>query len=103
MAKKRLLTNYNALGSQSAEWVIKNLPFVLFLGFLATIYIANSRYAEKKMRSIIQMQTQVKELERKSNSVESEIMFHSRYSEVAKKVKEKGLGRRGTEPVKVKQ
>jgi len=32
--------------------IIKNIPFVFFLGFLGVIYIANAHMAERKVRQI---------------------------------------------------
>ena len=85
----------------SAELVLKNLPFVFFLGFLTVIYIANSLYAEKKVREILELQAEVKNLKREYNSLQAEIMFNSRFSEVSKKVEEMGLRRMGRQPKKI--
>ncbi|MCB0642212.1 MAG: hypothetical protein KDC44_11255 [Phaeodactylibacter sp.] len=101
MAKKKTLKDYSALGSISAELVLKNLTFVFFLGFLTIVYIANSLYAEKKVRQILELQSEVKELKREYNSLQAEIMFNSRFSEVSKKVESMGLRRTGQQPNKI--
>lgn len=101
MATRRTLRDYTAIGSMSAELVLKNLPFIFFLGFLATIYIANAHYAERTMRTILSLKKEVHDLEREYNSLQAEIMFNSRYSEVSKAVDEMGLKRIGRQPKKI--
>lgn len=81
----------SSLSSASAKLVLGNFPFVLFLGFLATIYIANSHYAEGQVRDIQTLKREVRELERKYNSLQAELMSESRHSRVARRVKELGL------------
>ena len=101
MAKFNKLGNYNVLWDQSAAWVIKNLVFVLFLGLLVVIYIANYKYAKKSMNQVRILKEEVMTLERMHNSIESDIRAQSRYSEVSSKIKEKGLGDYGTQPIVV--
>ncbi|MEM1217393.1 MAG: FtsL-like putative cell division protein [Bacteroidota bacterium] len=101
MAVRRTLRDYTSIGSMSAELVLKNLPFIFFLGFLATIYIANAHYAERTMRNILSLQKEVRDLQREYNSLQAEIMFNSRYSEVEKSVAELGLKRIGRQPKKI--
>jgi len=92
MAKqKKSVGDYFAIGNMGASLVLKNLPFVLFLGFLAVIYIANTHFAEKQVRQIQTMQREVRELKRQYNSLKSEIMFKSRLSEVGEDVQNLGL------------
>lgn len=79
------------LGSLSAQLILKNLPFVLFLGFLTVVYIANAHFAEKQVRQIQSLQKEVKELKRQYNSLKSEIMFQSRLAEVEDEVESMGL------------
>ena len=92
MAKTKKLSGYSALGSTSAELVLQNLPFVLFLGFLAIIYIANAHFAEKRVREVFELQKEVKDLRREYHSLRSDIAFNSRRTELARQLKNKGLG-----------
>ena len=80
-----------AVGSMSASLILKNLPFVMFLGFLTVVYIANAHFSEKQIRQIQYLQKDVKELKRQYNSLKSEIMFQSRLAEVEDEVKSLGL------------
>ena len=99
MAKKKTLKDYTSLGSLSAaELILQNLPFVFFLGFLATIYIANAHFAEKRVREIQELQKEVKDLRRQYNSVQSENMFNSRFTELSESVEPYGLKRTKQHP-----
>ncbi len=100
MAKKSF-QNYTSLGSASAKLVLENLPFVLFLGFLAIIYIANAHYAEGQVREIQTMKNEVRELKREYNSLKAELMFKSRHSEVERKVRDQGLHVIRDRPLKI--
>ena len=91
MAKKRSKTNVASLGSIGANWVLQNLPFVFFLGFLAIVYIANAHYSDRKLREIQALQSDVQSLKREYNSLRSQIMFESRYSEVATQLRSQEL------------
>lgn len=85
----------------SAKWVLSNLPFVLFLSFLITIYIANRHYSEKNLREIQSLKTNVKELRRHYLSEKSLLMKESKQSQVAKEVKGMGLSNKGKHPIKI--
>ncbi len=83
MAKKKT-TGISALGDFNAGMILKNLPFILFLGLLAAIYIANAHYSEKKIRQIQRLQKDVKELRWNYMSLQSELMYDTKRSEVVK-------------------
>ena len=89
--KKKSLKDYTALGNISAALVLKNLPYVLFVGFLAIVYIANAHYSEKKVREIQHLQAEIKELRWHYMSLKSELMYNSKRSEIAKRVAPLGL------------
>lgn len=92
MANKKSLRGYSALGNMSAELVFQNLPFVLFLSFLAIVYIANAHYAEKRVREVFELQKEVKDLRREYHSLRADIAFNSRRTELARQLKSKGMG-----------
>lgn len=75
----------------TSDFILRNLAFLLFLGFLATIYIANAHYAERNVRRIQLMQKELKEYRWYYMSLEAENMFNSRRSEVLTRVREQGL------------
>lgn len=92
MAKKKSsFRDYSELGHLTSEWILKNLLFVFFLGFLATVYIANAHYAERNVRKIQTLQNELKEMRWFYMSLQSENMYNSKRSEIAKKVREENL------------
>lgn len=100
MAKKSFQIN-TSFGNASAKLVLGNLPFVLFLGFLAVIYIANALYAEGQVRAIQEMKEEVREMKREYNSLKADLMFKSRHSEIERKVKNTGLKVSNNTPKKI--
>jgi len=75
----------------SYKWIVKNLPFFLFLSILAIIYIYNGHYADKTIRNINKVQNDLKELQYEYKTLKSEVMFRSKQSELAKAVAPLGL------------
>ena len=68
------------------QWIVKNLPFFLFLALLAVIYIYNGHYADKVERDIGRTGRELQELQYEYKSLKSEVMFRSKQSELAKAV-----------------
>jgi cell division protein FtsB len=73
------------------RWIVKNLPFFLFLSVLAIVYIANGHYADNTVRSINKLNRELKELQYEYKTLKSEVMFRSKQSELAKSVEPLGL------------
>ena len=71
--------------------IVKQIPFCIFLGLLAVIYIYNGHYADKLMRNINTTEKDVKELQYEYKTVKSEVMFRSQQSELVKAVEPLGL------------
>jgi hypothetical protein len=67
--------------------IVQQLPFVLYLTFLAAIYIGNRYHAEKVVRDLTRLQQEVKDLRAESITNASELMFISKQSEVIKMVR----------------
>ena len=74
------------------EVVVKQLPYIIFVTFLAVLYIGNRYHAEKVVRNTTELQNEIKELRAESISIAAELMDISRQSEVARLVDKKGLG-----------
>jgi hypothetical protein len=70
----------------------KQIPFVIFLAFLAAAYIANRYHAERLMRNTMLLEQELDELRAESITTASELMFSSRQSQVLKLVEENNLG-----------
>ena len=81
------------------QWVVKNIPFFLFLAMLAVLYIYNGHYADKLTRKISVTEKHIKELEYEYKTVKSEVIFRSKASELVKAVEPLGLKELVTPPV----
>jgi hypothetical protein len=75
----------------SHKWIVKNIPFFLFLAALAVIYIYNGHYADKTIRNINKGTNDLKEQQYEYKTLKSEVMFRSKQSELAKAVEPFGL------------
>ena len=75
----------------SHTWVVKNIPFFLFLSMLAVLYIYNGHYADKLLRKISTTEKHIKELEYEFKTLKSEVIFRSKASELEKAVEAIGL------------
>jgi cell division protein FtsL len=73
------------------QWIVHNLPFFLFLSFLAVIYIYNGHYADRVVRDIGKTSRELQELQYEFKNLKSEVMFRSKQSELAKAVEPFGL------------
>jgi cell division protein FtsB len=73
------------------RWIVKNIPFFLFLSVLAIVYIYNGHYADNTVRSINKVNRELKELQYEYKTLKSEVMFRSKQSELAKAVQPLGL------------
>lgn len=80
---------------------VQYLPKILFVIVLGLIYIGNTHYSEKTVRRINNMQAEVEDLRADYTTLKSDLMFASKQSEVAKKVKAYGLKESLIPPTKV--
>lgn len=85
--------------------IVNQLPFILFLTFLAAIYIGNRYHAEKVARDLTKLQQEVKDLRAESITNASELMFISKQSEVIKMVRGANLNLEESvnPPIKIKK
>lgn len=80
---------------------VQYLPKVLFVVLLSLIYISNTHFAEKTTRKIDKIQTEVEDLRADYTTLKADIMYASKQSEVARRVKEMGLKESLNPPYKV--
>ena len=85
----------------SKDYVIGQLPFILFLTVVGLSYIANGYYAEKSVREISHINTGLKELKSEYIISKSELMFMSNQSEMARAVAPSGLKESTVPPKKI--
>jgi ABC-type Zn uptake system ZnuABC Zn-binding protein ZnuA len=74
------------ISRQSTQWVFDNFNYLMFLGFLSLIYIANAHFAEKSIRDIQRVEKEIKELKWEYISIKSETMYRSMQSQLGEKV-----------------
>jgi hypothetical protein len=74
------------------DFIVSQLPYIVFLVLLAFIYIANRYNAEKVVRESIELTKEINELRAEAITTSSELMFISKQSEVSKLVQKRGLG-----------
>ncbi|HQW92394.1 MAG: hypothetical protein IPH68_13175 [Chitinophagaceae bacterium] len=75
----------------SHKWVVRNIPFFLFLTVLAVLYIYNGHYTDKLNLKINTTEKQIKELEYQYKTIKSDVIFRSKASELIEAVKPLGL------------
>jgi hypothetical protein len=73
------------------EYFLKNLPFFLYVAFLLAIYIANTYYAEHKIREISLAESQIKELHSDRTSLKAELTQLRKEYQVADMLKATGV------------
>ncbi|HMD00046.1 MAG TPA: FtsL-like putative cell division protein [Ferruginibacter sp.] len=75
----------------SHKWVVRNIPFFLFIALLTVLYIYNGHYADKMVRRISASEKHIKELEFEYKTVKSDVIYRSKASLLAKAVENLGL------------
>ena len=101
MAQNKGIGQYFELRFLTSDLILKNLPFIAFLGFLAIIYIANVHYAQRNIRQIQEVQKEIKDMRWKYMSLQSENMYNRKQAEVVERVKEEGLQLHRGKPKKI--
>lgn len=98
---RKFIKALNVIGLIDKKALVRFMPFVFFLTFLAVIYIANSYVAENTVRKIDQTEKDLKELRSEYISGKAELMFRSKQTEVAAAVEPMGLKESTTAPRKI--
>lgn len=96
-----MLGKFDSAGESSLKKVMLNLPFVLFVVFLAALRIANNHLAENYVRRITKTEKEVKQLRWQYMTTTSGLMLKSKQSEVAKLVNVQGLKELRIPPYKI--
>jgi hypothetical protein len=77
------------------------VPKIMFAMLLGILYISNTHYGEKTIRKINAIQAEVEDLRADYTTMKADLMYASKQSEVAKKVKDLGLRESLTPPNKI--
>ncbi len=75
------------------QWMVEQLPFILFLVLLAVIYIGNGHYADKVIRNTGKARAELKQLQYEFKVLKADVMYRSKESELVKAVEPLGLKR----------
>lgn len=86
----RFLSAFN-VSRHTTDLVFSNFQYLMFLGFLGIVYIANAHFAEKGVRRIQTMQKEIKELKWEYTSIKSETMYKSMQSQIDESLEPVGL------------
>ncbi len=88
---KNFFTMMFTEGVISKEAATDMLPFIIYVAFLAMIYISNQHFAENNVRNIDKLNKEVKELSWDFKTIKADLMLKSTQTEVAKQVDTLGL------------
>ena len=103
-SKNKVIKSFQSVVSGSflsREETMRFLPFLLFISFLAVIYIANGYYAEGKIRKENKLTEELKDLRSEYIITKSDLVFVSKQSEVAKAAAVWGLKESVVPPKKI--
>lgn len=78
--------------------IVRQVPYLLFLAFLAVLYIYNGHNADKMIRKTSRAASELKDLQSEYKSVTGDVLLRSRQSELVEAVKPLGLQELTTEP-----
>jgi hypothetical protein len=81
--------------------ILRNLPYVVFLAFLAMVYIGNTYYSEKTFKQIEKIKNELKELRYRSISAKSRMLDVGKQTEIARKVERIGIRGTTSPPYKI--
>jgi hypothetical protein len=85
-----------------AQWIVKHVPFVLFLALLAVVYIGNGHVALNTMRDLSRAERELKLLQYRYRTVKADVMFRTKETEIVKAAQALGLTRNTEPPILLK-
>lgn len=80
---------------------IRQLPFLLYLCFLALVYIAYGYFTESTVKQIYSVDAELKELKAEYLTSQAELQLIRQQSNIAEAIKELGLEESTTPPKKI--
>lgn len=82
---------FDVMGENSLRQILVSAPFLLFILLLAFLHIANNHYADQIVRNITKAEKDLKAFRWEYLTVSSKLTKATRQSELAKRMKEKGV------------
>jgi hypothetical protein len=98
---RKMAKIFDLFGGITKEQVMSWMPFIFFLTFLALIYISNSYYAEKNIRKMDKISSELKEFRSLYLTSKSNLMVKSKQSEVATQLELSGVKESIVPPKKI--
>ena len=83
-------------------WLGNHATYFLFLFVLSFVAIMNAHVAEKKIRKITHLKTEVKEMNWKYLTLKSEWMNEASLSSLEDQLDENAIGKEGSKPLIIK-
>ncbi|MFT5864017.1 MAG: cell division protein FtsL [Flavobacteriales bacterium] len=80
---------------------VRFLPQIMFVCAMSVLYIGNRHWADKKIRTIHQLEVQVQDLRADYTTLRADYKFSSKQSEVAKQAEQLGLYESDVPPYKI--
>lgn len=85
----------------SGAWMVKQIPFALFVMFLLMLNIYNVHTTERVIRKTDKLAKDIKELRSEYITILTELMSESKQSKVAEKLDTLGIKELITPPIKI--
>ena len=83
-------------------WIVQFVPFLLFVAVLAVLYIGNGHYADNNIRNTGKAYRDLKQLQYQYKTLQAELIYRSKESELSRAVEPLGLQHSSDPPVILK-
>jgi hypothetical protein len=103
-ANFKMLRNLSSILDGSiltSEIMVKNVMFFIFLFFLALVYIGNNFVSQSKVKKIDSISKELKDLHDQHISTKSDLMYFTKRSEVAKRLRSRNIKEATKPPYKI--
>jgi uncharacterized protein HemX len=80
-------------------WIVQFVPFLLFVAVLAVLYIGNGHYADNNIRNTGKAYRDLKQLQYQYKTLQAELIYRSKESELSRAVVPLGLQQSVDPPV----
>jgi hypothetical protein len=97
----KLMNIFKVFNFFNRDLVIRNIPFVIYLTFIALFYIWNSYTIDKTVREIDKTDKELKELRSEFITGKSDLMYKCKMTEVANNIEMYGVKESKEAPKKI--
>ncbi|MGF1533025.1 MAG: FtsL-like putative cell division protein [Bernardetiaceae bacterium] len=82
-------------------WMLRMLPYIIYIAFFGIIYIANRHYTERSVRAITQLKKEVEELRVDYTTLNADFMYERAEDNILLRVKDLELDQRNKTQYKI--